>query len=251
MKSTFSFTPLPKTSLPNSSKTLAKSSTLALTSSVVPKEKPTVREKALTYGVSELTIPELLMLILGSATARNPVESVANQLHKMLELNPRLSIKELQKIPGISTAKACQVVASIELSKRRLQKHRIHKLDCAKKVYEYIRLSFLHSVVEEFHVLCLDTKLRLISHKVIAVGTIDQVKIELPEILKFALQSHACSVILVHNHPSNDPTPSQADYSVTDSCRTALSLIGISLADHVVVCRDSFFSFAQNTKTVP
>jgi DNA repair protein RadC len=214
-------------------------------------QKPALREQALVYGVSQMTVAQLLMLIVGSGTTKNPVGVLATQLQQVLAINPQISVKDLQQIPGISVAKACQIVACIELSKRTLIAQKKQILDNSQKVYDYMRLFFLHSVVEEFHVLCVNTKLRLISHKVIATGTVDQVKIELQEILKFALQSHACAVILVHNHPSNDPNPSAADLSVTDSCRSALSLVGISLIDHVIVCRESFFSFAQNTKIVP
>jgi len=110
-------------------------------------------------------------------------------------------------------------------------------------VIDYCKAKILETNVEEFHLLLLDKKLRLIEDKLIARGSVDEVPVYTREILKYVLDSHAVSVVLYHNHPSGDCSPSHADVTRTKEIVEALRPLGVKVYDHIIVSRDDYFSF--------
>jgi len=195
-------------------------------------ERP--RERMLSFGAE-------IILRVGSKN-----ENVIEMSQKILSKYPveKLSdpsIKELCNIKGIGEAKALQIKAIFELNKRSVCK-KIVKISSPKNVFEYF--SFISNKKQEnFYILCLDSKNQIISHKLIAIGTLDSVIIHPREVFKEAIKESAQNIILVHNHPSGDPTPSLADKEITKKLETASEIIKIDLLDHIIIGKDKWFSF--------
>jgi DNA repair protein RadC len=204
-------------------------------------ERP--RERMLSFGAESLSNAELLAIILRVGSKN---ENVIEMSQKILSKYPveKLSdpsIKELCNIKGIGEAKALQIKAIFELNKRSVCK-KIVKISSPKNVFEYF--SFISDKKQEnFYILCLDSKNQIISHKLIAIGTLDSVIIHPREVFKEAIKESAQNIILVHNHPSGDPTPSLADKEITKKLETASQIIGIGLLDHIIIGKDKWFSF--------
>jgi DNA repair protein RadC len=204
-------------------------------------ERP--RERMLSFGAESLSNAELLAIILRVGSKN---ENVIEMSQKILSKYPveKLSdpsIKELCNIKGIGEAKALQIKAIFELNKRSVCK-KIVKISSPKNVFEYFSFIF-NKKQENFYILCLDSKNQIISHKLIAIGTLDSVIIHPREVFKEAIKESAQNIILVHNHPSGDPTPSLADKEITKKLETASQTIGIGLLDHIIIGKDKWFSF--------
>ncbi|MEE4348788.1 MAG: DNA repair protein RadC [Pacificimonas sp.] len=113
-------------------------------------------------------------------------------------------------------------------------------------VEDYLKASMAHQPREQFRILFLDTKNVLIRDHVLSVGTVDQTAVHVRELVKAALETHASALIIVHNHPSGDPSPSRDDIRMTDLIKQALSPLGITLHDHIIVGSKGLYSFRAN-----
>jgi DNA repair protein RadC len=113
-------------------------------------------------------------------------------------------------------------------------------------VHDYLKINMSHLNVEHFRMLILGSKNELITDCLIAQGTVNHANVYIREIVKLALDNFAISVILAHNHPSGDPTPSQSDIEITKSIMVALNTISVRVQDHIVVGKKSVYSFLQN-----
>lgn len=213
-----------------------------------PENRP--RERFLRSGPAALSTAELLAIVLRSGTRGHNILDTCNQLVSThpLERLAETPLQDLQKIKGIGEAKAMQIIAIFELNKRVQFKRNTNRLvQSARDVFEY-----MHGVVpdpnrEHLYVLFLNAKNRILRHELVSVGTLTASLIHPREIYKAAIRESAHSIILVHNHPSGDVQPSNADKQVTTVLKRAGELLQIELLDHVIVGTDNWFSFRDHS----
>lgn len=207
------------------------------------------RERFQKKGADALSDAELLAIILQKGSINENVVDMSNRLLAKYAISKlsELSLKELQEIKGIGPAKAMQIKAIFELTKRHnLSKRNGESIKSAQDVFEY-SLSRLPAENKEFFmVLHLDSKNKVIKDEVVSVGTLNESVIHPREIFKSAIKESANSVILVHNHPSGDPTPSKDDLEITEKLFAAGDLLNIKVLDHVIVGRETYWSFKEN-----
>ncbi|NTU52197.1 MAG: DNA repair protein RadC [Chlorobiaceae bacterium] len=213
-----------------------------------PENRP--RERFLHSGKEALSPAELLALILRSGTPKLNIIDTCNKLiaDHGLEHLADLSLAELQKIPGIGQAKAMQIAAIFELQRRmHFSRNMNRKVQGARDVFEYMKGRIPDETKEHLFILFLSTKNQILRHQTITIGTLTASLIHPREIYKAAIRESAHSIILVHNHPSGDVQPSNADKQVTAILKQAGDLLQIELLDHVIVGCDDWFSFRDHS----
>ncbi|MDD7281730.1 RadC family protein [Floccifex sp.] len=207
------------------------------------------REKALRFGLESLTDLELIALILQSGNKKRDVFEIAKDvLKKSEDLNKmyELSAQSLMEIQGISKVKSLQLLAGIELSKRALRTNAYHKtIRQAQDVIDWFKMEYGTLKQENFVVLYLDVKQRLICHSNLFKGTLSESTVHPRDIFRKAFELSAYSVMVMHNHPSNDPTPSQNDIYLTQKLNEIAHTMGIIFLDHVIVGKNTYFSFRE------
>ena len=209
-------------------------------------ERP--REKLLKYGAGRLSEAELLAILLGTGRKGESVLLVARKLLKAapFEKLPCLTPDEFCQISGIGPAKACELLASIELGKRLFQNKKviISQLLKPQDVFDSLKDISL-SKKEHFLVFFLDSCNQQIHREIISVGTINASLVHPREVFEPAIKHLAVQVILAHNHPSGDLEPSEEDLTVNKRLVEAGKLLGIEVLDHIIVTKDSFSSFKE------
>jgi DNA repair protein RadC len=203
-------------------------------------ERP--RERLVSRGPDALTHAELIAILLRTGLqGTNVVQVGQNLLQKFGSLNALAlaSVDELRKIPGIGRDKAATLVAAFALARRMEQERREESpvLDNPVTVVNFIRESNRLKSVEAFQVLLLNTRKKLIRVEEISEGTLDTLLVHPREVFRAAIAANAAAVILVHNHPSGDPTPSEADIKVTRDIIRAGQLLKIEVVDHIILGR--------------
>jgi DNA repair protein RadC len=207
-----------------------------------------LRDKFLKSGPESLSDYELLELLLMTAIPRRDVKPLAKDLLNKFKTFANViyaAPKELEKVNGVkeTTISALKIV---EASIKKVLKDEVKEQSVIwswNKLIEYCQVNISHEKIEQFHILYLDTKQKLIDDEVIATGTIDSATVYPREIVKKVLDKSAAAVILVHNHPSGDPMPSKADIDMTKKVRDALQTVGIILHDHVIIGKGTYASF--------
>jgi DNA repair protein RadC len=209
------------------------------------------REKLLQKGCSALTDAELLGILLGSGTKHISAVTLAQMIlsqhnHDLNELAKR-SIPELQKFKGIGEAKAITIVSAMELGRRRKssklsQKPKIHS---SYDIYQLMKIELIDKLIEQFWIVLLTRTNYVIRKLLVSSGGTARLAVDPKVIFKTALENNAASIILVHNHPSNNPQPSQLDIELTERLLKAGKLLDIPVVDHVIFTEDSYFSFAD------
>lgn len=217
-------------------------------------ERP--RERLANLGAENLSIHELLAIILGKGSRGESVITTVQKTiakFKSLEGLQEASLEDLQEVRGLGIAKACQLKACLELAKRLnkpLQndknKKKNQKLTSAKEVYEALRKKIGGLKKENFVVVSLDTRNKIIAVDTVFVGTLNSSLIHPREIFETAIRRHAAVIVVAHNHPSGDPKPSDEDVKVTKLLLDAGKIMGIQVLDHLVVTKDKFYSFLEN-----
>ena len=213
-------------------------------------ERP--RERLIKVGPGNLSEVELLAIIISRGTKGIPVRQIAerlvNQFHSVAEVG-RASVEELMLMPGIGKAKACQIVAAFELARRSddtpCMKERADVSD-PKEAARLARSSVKEWRKECFFTLYLDSRSRLIGQTEVSVGCLDTTLAHPREVFEKAIRAGAAAIVVVHNHPSGDPSPSDDDVRLTRRLSEAAKILGIRLLDHVIVTRDSFYSFRSH-----
>lgn len=195
------------------------------------------REKLQKYGSQKLTDEELLAVILGSGVKGMNVLSLSRAILKRVAQvgSSSLSVNDLSNIRGLGVVKRIQVVAVLELA-RRLQKKGQSEILSTKDIWNMCN-DFYGSSKEHFVAFYLDTQSRMIERRIISVGTLDASIVHPRDVFEPALSLHAASVIVCHNHPSGDTTPSATDIQLTRRLLDAATLLGILLEDHVIVSK--------------
>ena len=207
-----------------------------------------LRERFLKSGVDGLQDYELLEMILFSAIPRRDVKPLAKNLLKEFgSISGILSagITDLQKVKGLSENAAILFKAVQALAQKMLWND-IEKqpvLSSWQKLLDYCHVAMAHEKREHFRVLFLNRKNQLMADEVQQTGTVDQAAVYPREIVKRALDLGASAVILVHNHPSGDPTPSKADIEMTNEIIRAAATMDILVHDHLIISRNGHTSF--------
>jgi DNA repair protein RadC len=214
-------------------------------------EEDRPREKLSLQGRRSLTDAELIAILIGSGSRNeSAVELSKRILHTCnndLNFLGKLNIQDLSKFKGIGEAKAICIIAALELGRRRKESVRQQQVlvHSSKDAYEAIKSQFTDLNHEEFWVLLLNRANKITSKQLISkggqAGTVADPKI----IFNTALQNHASSVILAHNHPSGNLKPSQADIDLTRKLKSAGTFLDIPVLDHLIITDTGFFSFTD------
>jgi len=205
-------------------------------------DKP--REKLVAKGVEALKNEELLAILLGSGIQGKDVRKLAKEIVAMLDKDfEALSLNALCDIHGLGIAKASQILASIELSKRYLIRSNKRITD-AKDVYDELK-SFTTKTQEYFLVITLDGASHIINTRTVFIGTLNQSLVHPREVFADAIADRAAGIIIAHNHPSGTLEASRADISITQRLKEVSKLVGIELLDHVILSRHGYYSFSD------
>ena len=206
------------------------------------------RERFQKYGASALSDADLLAIILQTGTKKENVIDMSNRLISKYGIDKLsvLSLKELQEIKGIGPAKAMKIKASFEFNKRQsVSKKENRPIKSAKDVFEYLRPKLMDLDKEHFVILHLDSKNKIVKNETISVGILNASIIHPREVFKSAIKESANSIILAHNHPSGDPTPSEEDREITQKLMDAGVLLDIKVLDHVIVGDGKWWSWKE------
>lgn len=211
-------------------------------------ERP--RERMKELGAEKLSNAELLAIILRTGhheeTALHLAERILSQAGGLRYL-PDFTLEELQQIKGIGLAKAVQIKAAVELGRRLASALRPETLSLNSpwQVAEFLMEEMRYYPKEYFKVILLNTKNQIISIEDISVGSLNSSIVHPREIFNLPVKKSAASVILIHNHPSGDPTPSREDMEVTRRLVEAGKILGISVLDHIIVGEKRYISFKE------
>jgi len=212
-------------------------------------DKP--REKLIARGAQALKNEELMAILLGSGIQGKDVRKLSREIIAMLDknfdhfdkLSDRSPLEKLCSIHGLGIAKASQILASIELSKRYLIRSNNRITDAADV---YIELaSFATKTQEYFLVITLDGASHIINTRTVFIGTLNQSLVHPREVFADAIADRAAGIIIAHNHPSGVLEPSRADISITQRLKEVSKLVGIELLDHVILSKHGYYSFSD------
>ncbi len=210
------------------------------------------RERLINFGAESLSNEELLSILLKTGTKDVSVKELASTiLNKIGEINKlsEMNYHVLSSIPGVGSAKACTLLAVVELSKRITRKNASLNnviIKSADIAFDYFRYIFKDQKQEYFYVIYLDNKKRVIENKLLFKGTLNQSIVHPREVFKSACILSASSIICVHNHPSGNVEPSREDINLTKRLSEIGILMGIKVVDHLIISDDNYFSFLEN-----
>jgi DNA repair protein RadC len=205
------------------------------------RERP--RERLASVGPDKLRESELIAILLRTGARGAPVTQVAERLlnafdHSLTRL-AAAPLEALRRVPGVGANKAAGLKAAFELARRMARE--IHRepplLDNPERVAEFLREEMRLLEIEAFHLILLNTRRRLIASERLSHGTLDTLLVHPREVFRRAISANASAVILVHNHPSGDPTPSEADIKVTRDLVRAGQILRVEVLDHVILGR--------------
>jgi DNA repair protein RadC len=203
------------------------------------------REKLIRIGASNLKNHELLAILLSTGIKGLPVLEFAKEILASIDLKrfKTLELIELKNIKGINNAKACTILASIELSRRILEinDNELPIVDSAETALNFSQ-NLVNSRKEMLQVLYLNARNQLIHTEIISIGSLDAITAYPRDIFEPAIRYMARFLILMHNHPSGNTTPSTEDIDFTKNIVTAGKLLGIEILDHLVVSKSGYSS---------
>lgn len=210
------------------------------------------REKLIEKGRDNLTDPELLAVLFNTGSVKNNALALSEAVLRKYPLRklPGVTLSELSSIHGIGTVKAARLLAALELGQRLFEPVSITKI-VINSLKDTIQVVKSYADKKQEYLLCLYLNARheLLAQEVIGMGTLNSLRIEPREIFRPAFSSPCAGVIVVHNHPSGDPAPSDDDILFTKRIHEAGEVIGIPLLDHVIIGSHSCYSFRDN-KTI-
>lgn len=215
----------------------------------LPKEERP-RERLIRHGADRLANKELLAILLRTGTRNYSALTLAEKLIAKFDSLPGLataSFEELREVDGIGPAKATDILAAFELAKRLADSKMEFQgvvnspQDAAQLVLRELSLADK----EHFMIIMLNTKHRVIAKKTISIGHLHASLVHPREMFKEAIRRSSAAVILVHNHPSGDLTPSKDDISTTERLREVGELLGIDVLDHIIIGNNRYLSFRE------
>ena len=189
----------------------------------------------LKCGTKDLSVKEL---------ANNILKQIDN-INNLKDIN----YQNLIKIKGIGKAKACEILASIELGKRinnKINNINQIKIYSSESIFNYYKDKLSDKLQEHFYCVYLDTKNYIIKDKLLFIGTINQSLVHPREVFKEAYLLSATSIICIHNHPSGNINPSNNDIIITKQLKEVGTLLGINVLDHIIIGKDTYYSFNDN-----
>jgi DNA repair protein RadC len=215
---------------------------------IAPHDRP--REKLRQHGASALGDNELVAIIVGNGQANASALDLANAIlvgTGGVEGLARAMPDDLTRVPGIGSARAAQVLAAVELGRRTLTRagRRRVQVTGPRTVAELLLPIYGNRPVEQFGVVLLDTKHRVMRTTVVTVGTLDASIVHPREIFREATAAGAAAIVVFHNHPSGDPDPSTEDIALTRRLTAAGVLMGIEVLDHVILANVRYCSMKE------
>ena len=216
---------------------------------VAPHDRP--REKLERLGPSGLGDNELLALVLGSGSRSANALALANRLLESsggLHGLTRAGVGDLLRVEGVGRARTAQVLAAVELGRRSLTRagEMRPRLTSPRELAVHLLPEYGARPVEQFGIVMLDTRHRVIRTRVIAVGSLDTTVVHPREVFREATAAAAASIVLFHNHPSGDPTPSPDDVALTLRMISAGDIMGIDVVDHLILADQRYFSLLES-----
>lgn len=213
-----------------------------------PNDRP--REKLAQSGAGVLGNNELLAVLIGHGQAGSTAIDLANRVLSLsggIHGLATMQTEQLARAPGIGPARASRILAAVELGRRTLltavpERPRFRS---PREAADHLLPQFGAYPVERFGVMLLDTRHRLISSKVISIGSLDASMAHPREVFREAVTAGAAAIIAFHNHPSGDPAPSRDDVLLTARLRSAGSLLGVDLVDHVILAETTYCSMKE------
>jgi DNA repair protein RadC len=215
---------------------------------VAPHDRP--REKLQRHGAAALGDNELLAIVLGhggphasALDLANAVLDAAGGVHGLL----RVRHDDVKRVSGMGEARAAQVLAAVELGRRTLTRGPADRIQFTtpRAAAEFLLPQYGNRPVEQFGVVLLDTKYRVLRTVVLSVGTLDASIVHPRDVFREAALAGAAAIVLFHNHPSGDPAPSDDDTALTARLVAAGVLMGISVIDHVILADLRYFSYRE------
>jgi len=205
-------------------------------------DKP--REKLVAKGVQALKNEELLAVLLGSGVQGKDVRKLAKEIIALMDEGlDRLTLERLCTIHGLGTAKASQILAALELSKRYLIRTNKRITDAADVYRELAK--YADRAQEYFLTITLDGASHIIQTRTVFIGTLNQSLVHPREVFADAIADRAAGIIIAHNHPSGTLEPSRADMQITQRLKEVAKLVGIELLDHVILTKEGYYSFSD------
>jgi DNA repair protein RadC len=206
------------------------------------------REKLGRIGPPGLGDNELLAIVIGSGSRGRGALDLANAVLASFAGLPgltRASHDDLQRVRGVGRARAAQILAAVELGRRTLLRSALvrRRVASARDAALVLIPEFGAGRVEQFGVMLLDTKFHLMKTTLLSVGSLDASVAHPREIFRVAASAGAAAVVLFHNHPSGDPTPSEDDVALTRRMTAAGEIMGIPVVDHMILADTHYFSF--------
>ncbi|RVU55006.1 JAB domain-containing protein [Anaerosphaera multitolerans] len=217
------------------------------------------QEKLIKYGADTLSNAELIALIIRTGTKTKTSVQLSQEIINSLQregvkeetgiyaIND-ITIKDLMKIKGVGINKASMILAAVTLGKRinKISVHSRKKVNCPKDIVDYVMSEMRFLKQETFKIAILNTKKEIESIKSISTGIINSTLVHPREVFVAAINELAHTIILLHNHPSGDPTPSKDDLILTDNIKKAGEIIQIPVIDHIIIGDNTYYSFLEN-----
>ena len=210
------------------------------------------RERFIKYGVNNLSNEELIAIILKTGSKTCSSMTLARQLLsklKNIKDLKNITINNLTNINGVGKVKAIELIASIELGKRVFyyeDNNNFIVLNNSTKVFNYFKDILMYEEQEHFYAIYLYPQSRIISYKLLFKGTLNTSCVHPREIFKYAFLESAYSIIVIHNHPSGEVTPSAPDIELTNVLFEIGKLMGIPVVDHIIIGKTKYYSFYEN-----
>jgi len=214
-------------------------------------DKP--REKLLQKGRGVLSDAELIAILIGSGSRKESavelskriLASVGNNLNEL----GKLSIKQLMTFKGIGEAKAITIAAALEFGRRRRgeEAQKIRKINSSKDAFELLQPLIGELPHEEFWIIYLNNSNKVLHKEQLSKGGMTATLVDVRLVMKHALENAAVGCILAHNHPSGSLLPSRSDKEITKKLQNAGSALDIKVLDHLIIARNAYFSFADET----
>ena len=211
-------------------------------------ERP--RERFLKYPTKTIANHELIAIILRTGSKKESVIELSKRIlykYDNLKTLSNSTVKDLKKIKGIGDSKAIELLAAFELGKRVMKENFITqiKLHTPESIYLYLKDDLEMETQEHFIALYLNTKGELVKKETLFIGSLNSSLIHPRELFKHAVLNSAATIIVSHNHPSGDPTPSKADIDVTKMLHKNSLMMDIELLDHIIIGKDRYYSFKE------
>jgi DNA repair protein RadC len=207
-------------------------------------EQDRPREKLLRKGAAALSDQELLAVLLGKGTAGMDVMTLASKLARVIdEKGLRVRAEDLTDFDGVGDAKAALVLAAMEFARRRIKPEGA-KIETPADLLPHVR-HYADRKQEHFLCASINGANEIINIRVVSIGLIDRTPVHPREVFADALSDRASAIIVAHNHPSGNLEPSSADVEITGQLKSAGSVVGIALLDHIIFNRSAYYSFLE------